>query len=96
LTFLTLYILFFITEKDVDQVSKEHGEVNEPEFNISETLSILFDILKNPNVQTLFMCRILVKLSSSIVDNVSGVYLTNDLGFAKETFSLIHTISFPL
>jgi len=60
------------------------------------TFQIFKDVMKNKNVLTYFFYMILAKGACSISSNVSEVYLTNDLGFAKESLSIIQVICTPL
>jgi hypothetical protein len=56
---------------------------------MSMTFSIFKDVLMNKNVQRYFLFMFVAKSACSIASNVSEVYLTNDLGFAKESLSII-------
>lgn len=53
------------------------------------TFQIFKDVLKNKYVQRYFLFMFVAKSACSIASNVSEVYLTNDLGFAKESLSII-------
>lgn len=50
----------------------------------------------NRNLQIWFIYNFTCKAASSINNNVSEVYLTNDLDFPKETLSLIKVVCTPL
>jgi hypothetical protein len=53
------------------------------------TFSIFKDVLLNKSVQKYFLFMFVAKAACAIAGNVSEVYLTNDLGFAKESLSII-------
>ena len=61
-----------------------------------QTLSIFWDVAKNKNLQIWFVFNFCCKAANAINGNVTEVYLTNDLGFPKETLSLIKVVSQPL
>ena len=81
-------------ETEGDEELSEQEDESEPD--LKQTLSIFWDVIKNRNLQIWFVYNFTCKAASSINNNVSSVYLTNDLGFPKETLSLIQVICTPL
>ena len=77
---------FLETQEDASDSEKEEEE-SEPD--LKQTLSIFWDVLHNRNLQIWFIYNFSCKAANSINANVASVYLTNDLGFPKETLSMI-------
>ena len=63
---------------------------------MKQTFAIFWDVVQNKNLQLWFIFNVACKAASSINSNVSEVYLTNDLGFPKENFSIIKVVCTPL
>ena len=53
-------------------------------------------MINNRNLQIWFVYNVFCKGAASINNNVSEVYLTNDLGFPKENFSIIKVVCTPI
>ena len=84
---------FLETQEDASDSEKEEEE-SEPD--LKQTLSIFWDVLHNRNLQIWFIYNFSCKAANSINANVASVYLTNDLGFPKETLSMIQVVCTPL
>ena len=71
-----------------DEESEEEEEM-ETEPSLRHTLAIFYDVICNRQLQIWFIYNFGCKAAMSINANVTSVYLTNDLGFPKETLSMI-------
>ena len=82
----------------LDTLEDDSGseEVEETEPDLRQTLAIFWDVINNRTLQVWFTFVFICKASNSIFNNVASVYLTNDLGFPKETLSLIQIVCTPL
>ena len=76
--------------------NSESEEVEETEPDLKQTLAIFWDVMNNRTLQIWFIFNFTCKASNSIYNNIASVYLTNDLGFPKETLSLIQVVCTPL
>lgn len=77
-------------------MSSAEEDEQETEPDLWQTLSIFKDVVQNRNLQIWFIYNFTCKAANSINANVNSVYLTNDLGFPKETLSLIQVVCTPL
>ena len=68
----------------------------EEEPDLKQTFSIFWDVANNRNLQIYFVFNVFCKAAGSINNNVTEVYLTNDLGFPKENLSIIKVVCTPL
>ena len=68
----------------------------EEEPDLRQTFAIFWDVITNRNLQIWFLYNVACKGAASINNNVTEVYLTNDLGFPKENFSIIKVVCTPL
>lgn len=91
---VTIYVAFFVLETKIVIQHDDSGQAN-PEVTISQTFAIFKDLLMNKNLQLWFVFHVLARASICIDSNVSEVYLTNDLGFAKENLSIIKVVCTP-
>ena len=84
---------------DKDNSSKKESESEdeeESEPDLRQTLAIFWDVINNRTLQFWFTFCFICKASNSINNNIASVYLTNDLGFPKETLSMIQVVCTPL
>lgn len=73
-----------------------HKDEDDHEFSVIESISIFKDLVQNKYLWTWLVTRMVVFSSLSINNNISEVYLTNDLGFPRETISIIKVVLTPM
>ena len=87
-----ILIALFKTEK---KVVLENDDT-EPDFEIKKIMHILLDLLKRKSMLTLLCFKFIMLAFSAIGDDVAVIYLTNELKFPKEIYSLVLLLCFPL
>lgn len=99
----TVYILLFVPEtkradegKKVSDSKKDKDVEEEVEPELRQTFAIFADMLTNKNTLTWFSYAALANCACAIPNNIFEVYITNDLGMAKETLSLLRLLFTPL
>lgn len=88
---ITLYIAFFVPEKEGGGDDEEDELVIMP----NQVGSIFKDILTKKSLLTYFVFIVLTYSANTINQNISQVYLTDELKFSKESLSSIRIISAP-
>ena len=94
---ITFYILAFVPEKKYASVDQEDKDDEEEELTIypSQSFSIIWDIMSNPNLLKYLFFLFFTCACYSIDNNVTSVYLTNELNFSKESLSMVKIVSAP-
>ena len=101
---VTLYVVFFITEKPAqnttDEVQNSEQEPNngepEPEVTIGMTVGIFKDILMNKNTRIFYFFVFVYRFALSVQAYIGKVYLTDDLGYDKTVLSQMRVICTPI
>jgi hypothetical protein len=101
---VTLYVVFFITEKPAqnttDEVQNSEQEPNngepEPEVTIGMTVGIFKDILMNKNTRIFYFFVFVYRFALSVQAYIGKVYLTDDLGYDKIVLSQMRVICTPI
>lgn len=95
---VTIFILFFVKEKNDASVASEDKIKDEEEFQprIGEIGFIFKDLLTNPNTIRWFSYMTLANCVSAISNSIFEVYLTNELGMPKENLSMMKVLFTPL
>lgn len=98
---ITMFVALFVPETD-PVLESELAKLNLPKeeehgMSLKQSVSIFIDLLSNKQVMLIWTgMRFLATVGISIQLNITQVYLTNDLGFPKETLSMIKVIAFPV
>jgi uncharacterized membrane protein len=84
------------SKKVEDTETSDAEKQIEIEPELRQTFSIFFDMLTNRNTLTWFFFAAISGAASAIPNNIFEVYITNDLGMAKENLSLMRLLFTPL
>lgn len=80
---VTLFILFFVEEKE----AKNDDEEEELEISASQAPSIFYNIIMKKEIQNYLFFMFMTYSASSITNNLAQVYLVEELKFPKESIS---------
>ena len=83
-------------QKVEDAETSDSEKQIEIEPELRQTFSIFFDMATNKNTLTWFCFAAISGAASAIPNNIFEVYITNDLGMAKENLSLMRLLFTPL
>eukprot|EP00347_Sterkiella_histriomuscorum_P017778 403348030 len=82
-------------ESQKRQQESEENNHESNDYSLSQVILVLKDLLSNKYILSINMFYLILNAGLAIDGGVSQIYLTNELGFSKENFSLIQLISAP-